>query len=100
MADINLKTRLLIRTMANAGIAIGIIAEDCDVSIRSVYNILDGKGEDRIRRTADRLEYFSEGGSSGCYHNGVLMLSDEQLSAGDPLEELIAMETIEERLNG
>jgi len=97
---INLKTRLTIRSMNNAGVAAAIIAEDLDISVRSVYNALDGKGEERQRRTADRMEYFLEGGDSGCYCNGQLMLTDDQLSAGDPLDILIAMETIEERLNG
>jgi len=96
---INLTTRLAIRTMNNAGVAAAIIAEDLDISVRSVYNTLDGIGEARQRRTADRMEYFLEGGNSGCYCNDQLMLTNEQLSAGDPLEMLIALETIEEKLN-
>ena len=86
--------------MSKEGWTLREIADATRVSKSVVGDVLNEDGGDTVRKKADRFEYLSEGGSSGCYENGQVMLTEEQKHANDPLEELIAMETIEERLDG
>jgi len=97
---IDLTTRRTIRRMSGENWSTREIADATGVSQSSVVNVLKDEGEGDLRKRADRFEYLSHGGSSGCYENGNIMLTEEQLHANDPLAELIALETLMEKIDG
>ena len=78
----------------------GEIASALQLSTRSVSRVINDSGGERGKKKADRFEYLSAGGNSGCYDGVNEMLTEEQLHANDPLAELMALETVQERLDG
>jgi len=99
VSDMTVAEKRKIHMFHSQGWSMREIARECKVSLGSVSHVINSIGE-RGDKRADRFEYLSEGGSSGCYENGRHLLTQEQLHANDPLEELIALETIQERMNG
>jgi hypothetical protein len=63
-----------------------------------VYNVINNKGGKRQKQRADRFEAFFKDSNSGCYMNGELMPSNDQLRMGNPLDQLILEEEITNRL--
>lgn len=89
-----------IRAMRGHGYTIAEIAKYNGVSESTVKNVLRNKHRGQGQRKADRYEAVFANVGSGCYDGTHEMLTEEQLRAGDPLDLLITLEEIEERLDG
>jgi hypothetical protein len=78
---------------------LNLVSKDIDNIQRAVIKALhkDGQGK-RQQQRADRYEAFFKDSNSGCYHNGELLPSADQLRSGDPLSELLLEEEITNRL--
>lgn len=77
------------------------IARAMDVDHSSIVRVLSGKIGGTQKRIADRIEYL--GGAtldSGCYSGRETLLSLEERASGDPLEMLIVMENLKEKMDG
>jgi len=96
--DIDHIQRTGIKALHEAGHSITWIAQSLDVSRTTIHNVLNNKGGKRQKQRADRYEAFFKDSNSGNYHNGELLLSEEQLRCGDPLSELLLEEEITNRL--
>jgi IS30 family transposase len=96
--DIDNIQRAVIKALHKDGHAVTWIAESLDVSRTTVHNVINNKGGKRQQQRADRYEAFFKDSNSGCYHNGELLPSADQLRSGDPLSELLLEEEITNRL--
>ena len=96
--DIDNIQRAVIKALHKDGHAVTWIAESLDVSRTTVHNVINNKGGKRQQQRADRYEAFFKDSNSGCYHNGELLPSTDQLRSGDPLSELLLEEEITNRL--
>lgn len=98
MSDLSNIKRSVIKSLKDSGRSVDEIAEALDISRSTVYNVLNNKGGKRQRQRADRYEAFFKDSDSGCYHNGELLPSADQLRHGDPMEQLMLEEEITNRL--
>jgi len=96
--DIDNIQRAVIKALHKDGHAVTWIAESLDVSRTTIHNVINNKGGKRQQQRADRYEAFFKDSNSGCYHNGELLPSADQLRSGDPLSELLLEEEITNRL--
>lgn len=96
--DIDNIQRSVIKALHKDGHTVTWIAESLDVSRTTIHNVINNKGGKRQKQRADRYEAFFKDSNSGCYHNGELLPSADQLRSGDPLNELLLEEEITNRL--
>lgn len=98
VSDLSPAKRNAILSLHEAGHSASDIADSMDISRTSVYNVINNKGGKRQKQRADRYEAFFKDSNSGCYMNGELMPSEDQLRMGNPLDQLILEEEVTNRL--